>query len=244
MLSSQPAMFDRGMGQGWPKRLINDSLVYTCWQHPNVCMETHPVDFRHWEITIHQTPPLDSCFVLQGAATTEGAAGEEPVAADLDKARALGDALLICMALPWFLCFVFYSGAAHLKLSSFSSPQSTSWSQSLSSLLQMHPTKEARYCRCSCEYVNLDCKALPGLFILRPERRKVSSTAACLLSQEASSQISSYSSNALQTWHGDRITSSDLDLFWPSPRYYTICHNPSSALRVDAALLTGNVNNW
>ena len=50
---------------------------------------------------------------VQGAATTEGAAGTEPVAADLDKAKALGNALLICMALPWFLCFVFYSGAAH-----------------------------------------------------------------------------------------------------------------------------------
>ena len=49
---------------------------------------------------------------VQGAATTEGAAGTEPVAADLDKAKALGNALLICMALPWFLCFVFYSGAA------------------------------------------------------------------------------------------------------------------------------------
>ncbi|KAK9868059.1 hypothetical protein WJX84_009573 [Apatococcus fuscideae] len=49
---------------------------------------------------------------FEGPAATEGAASAstEPVAADLDKAKALGNALLICMAVPWFLCFVFYSG--------------------------------------------------------------------------------------------------------------------------------------
>jgi hypothetical protein len=32
------------------------------------------------------------------------------VGEDLAKAHALGNALLVCMIVPWFLCFVFYTG--------------------------------------------------------------------------------------------------------------------------------------
>ena len=35
---------------------------------------------------------------------------EEAAGADLKNARALGNALLLCMVLPWFLSFVCYSG--------------------------------------------------------------------------------------------------------------------------------------
>ena len=29
---------------------------------------------------------------------------------DIAKAHALGNALLVCMIVPWFLCFIFYTG--------------------------------------------------------------------------------------------------------------------------------------
>jgi hypothetical protein len=37
--------------------------------------------------------------------STKGSPGE-----DLDSARALGDAMLLCTAIPWALCALFYTG--------------------------------------------------------------------------------------------------------------------------------------
>ena len=47
----------------------------------------------------------EQLFGFSGAAAKGGEVG-----ADLSKARALGNALVVCMIVPWFLCFVFYTG--------------------------------------------------------------------------------------------------------------------------------------
>ena len=48
--------------------------------------------------------------LLQGSATPEGGRGQ--LDRDLHNARALGNALLVCMTLPWGLCCLFYIGMA------------------------------------------------------------------------------------------------------------------------------------
>ncbi len=54
------------------------------------------------------------CYcVLQGAAELD----PQDVNMNTKKALALGNALLVCMAVPWGVCVIVYSGAACLQLS-------------------------------------------------------------------------------------------------------------------------------
>ena len=49
-------------------------------------------------------------LMVQGSATPKGGSGQPD--RDLHNARALGNALLVCMTLPWGLCCLFYIGMA------------------------------------------------------------------------------------------------------------------------------------
>lgn len=55
-------------------------------------------------------------FGFHGAASAgaAGAGGVPDPGEDLGKARALGDALVVCMVVPWSICLVVYTGQSQL----------------------------------------------------------------------------------------------------------------------------------
>ena len=56
-------------------------------------------------------------FGFRGAASA-GAAGQIPdPEEDVNKAKALGNALLVCLVVPWTICLIVYTGQLHELLS-------------------------------------------------------------------------------------------------------------------------------
>ena len=54
-------------------------------------------------------------FGFKGAAAAGGGGGTEPIpdqGEDLAKAKALGNALLVCLVVPWTICLIVYTGQA------------------------------------------------------------------------------------------------------------------------------------
>ena len=54
-------------------------------------------------------------FGFKGAAAAGAGGGTEPLPdqrEDLDKAKALGNALLVCLVVPWTICLIVYTGQA------------------------------------------------------------------------------------------------------------------------------------
>ena len=54
-------------------------------------------------------------FGFKGAAAAGGGGGTEPLpdqGEDLAKAKALGNALLVCLVVPWTICLIVYTGWA------------------------------------------------------------------------------------------------------------------------------------
>lgn len=54
-------------------------------------------------------------FGFKGAAAAGGGGGTEPLpdqGEDLAKAKALGNALLVCLVVPWTICLIVYTGEA------------------------------------------------------------------------------------------------------------------------------------
>ena len=55
-------------------------------------------------------------FGFRGAASA-GAAGQVPdPGEDLSKARALGNALLVCLVVPWTICLIVYTGQLNVAV--------------------------------------------------------------------------------------------------------------------------------
>ncbi len=54
----------------------------------------------------NQSHDFAACATVQGSAAKATEIGQ-----DHTNARALGNALVVCMIVPWALCFLFYTGA-------------------------------------------------------------------------------------------------------------------------------------